>query len=85
MCNKLPQKTATEFGSVTLDFLLNWKIPRRPFFSGLPKLVVLKWMESTQRKQRGRGVKEELDMIVSVPQRSKVNPVSSKSKSPKSS
>lgn len=53
--------------NLTLDFLLlNWKIPRRPFFSCLPKLVVLERRESRKIKSGG-GEEEELDMIVSAP------------------
>lgn len=62
------RKTAKDIWSPTLAFLLlNWKIPRRPFFSALPKLVVLEQMESTNGNQRGRGGGEEYEMIVSVP------------------
>lgn len=41
--------------SLTLDFLLlNGNIPRRPFFSTLPKLAVLEQMESMKTKEWGR-------------------------------
>lgn len=39
--------------SLTLDFLL-LNIPRRPFFSTLPKLAVLEQMESMKTKGWGR-------------------------------
>lgn len=45
--------------SLTLDFLLlKWKIPRRPFFPALSKLVVLERTDSKKRvkqQQEGKG------------------------------
>lgn len=58
--NTLCQNTATGICSLTLVFLLlNWKIPRRPFFSALPKLVVLERMESSKEKEEEEEEQEK--------------------------